>query len=239
MSDDLINDTTLIQDLDPEEDLEDDPEEDVDGIRRDPTYPYHPCTTFAEDTQTGGGNKQHDPHQKYHHYTRGGYNVQSSHNKETTTTTSKNQRSSDSSKENVRRHKVLPKSSNLTSQQKKQHNLPRNSKYFHPQETGQIIDAKQRKRESRHFDARNGSRRRYSNQNHKNTNQKEFRKSSYIPSPYHEEKDTKILGQEKNNNGLIKNHTRLMDQIMEDLVAEATDNEGQYYLDLAGNVRKV
>ena len=30
-----------------------------------------------------------------------------------------------------------------------------------------------------------------------------------------------------------------MDQIMDDLIAEATDNEGQYYLDLAGNVRKV
>jgi hypothetical protein len=99
-----------------------------------------------------------------------------------------------------------------------------------------------RKRDSRQFETRNVSRRQHTRNMEQNTKRrsKEVRKSTFIQSPYHEDErgETKHLGQEKNN-GLIKNHTKLMDQIMDDLVAEATDNEGQYYLDLAGNVRKV
>jgi hypothetical protein len=53
MNGDLLNDSSFNHDFDPD-DL-DDPEEDVDGIRRDPTYPYHPC----DDADASKSNKQH------------------------------------------------------------------------------------------------------------------------------------------------------------------------------------
>ena len=213
---DHLHDTTLNYDFDPD-DL-DDPEEDVDGIKRDPTYPYHPM-----DTSKDSHPKQHDPHQKYHHY------PSYQHPRDGK---SKHNRSSDSSRENIRRNNFHQKSSHNTSQNKKQRN---DGKY--QKTTNGAFESMPRKRDSRLLESRGGDKRRQTRNGdtHQKSKSREFRKSVYIPSPYHDGDD---FGQENNNNGLIKNHTKLMDQIMDDLIAEATDNEGQYYLDLAGNVRK-
>lgn len=223
----MLNDTTLNHDFD--HDNLDDQEEDVDGIKRDPTYPYHPCP----DTWKGTSSKHPDPHQKYHHYN--SYNLQSSRRE---TTKSRNFRSSDSSKENLKRNSALQKNSHVPSHQKRQRTLPNEGKYLSAYKTADGIDLVPRKRDSRQFEGRNASRRRHTRNMEQNskTRSKELRKSTFIQSPYHEGEGE--VKQEKNN-GLIKNHTKLMDQIMDDLIAEATDNEGQYYLDLAGNVRKV
>ena len=218
---DPLHDTTLNYDFDPD-DL-DDPEEDVDGIMRDPTYPYHQMDT-SKDSHT----KQHDPHQKYHHYA--SYkNPQPS----TRDVNSKINRSSDSSRENIKRAPFHQKNSVYPSQQRQQ----RNEGKCRQKTVTDAFEPMQRKRDSRLLESRNGGRRRQTRNgdSHQKSRSKEARKSNYIPSPYHDGDD---FGQEKNNNGLIKNHTKLMDQIMDDLIAEATDNEGQYYLDLAGNVRK-
>ena len=203
----------------------------MDGIRRDPSYPYNPYPI------TSKGNKQQDPHQKYHHYNNN-YNPQCSQKQ----TKVRNLRSSDSSKENSRRNNIVQKNSQLPSQQKKQRHLPKDGKYLQSQKTAEKMEATTRKKDSRQHDTKNVTRRRHvrnSDQKH-NTRSKDFKNGAFIPSPYHEEEggDTKRLTQEKNN-VLIKNHTKLMDQIMDDLIAEATDNEGNYYLDLAGNVRRV
>ena len=219
-------DDTFGNDVDHPDDL-DEEEEDVDGIRRAPSYPYHPCPAPSK------SNKQEDPHQKYHHYN--SYNHQQPSQKQTRFRNGF--RSSDSSKENPRRNNILPNNSKLPSQQKKQRNVPKEGNYAPSQKTTEKLAAVTRRRESRQTDARNMTRRRQmrnSDRNHKP------RPKDFIRSPYHEGggEDTKRLLKEQNS-ALIKNHTKLMDQIMDDLIAEATDNEGQYYLDLAGNVRRV
>ena len=182
------------------------------------------------DTSKDSHPKQHDPHQKYHHYP-----SYTNHQPSTRDGKTKHNRSSDSSRENIRRNNFHQKSSYNPSQQKKQRN---EGKYHITQKpTTGAFESMPRKRDSRLLESRGGDKRRQTRNadTHQKSKSREFRKSTYIPSPYHDGDD---FGQEKNNNGLIKNHTKLMDQIMDDLIAEATDNEGQYYLDLAGNVRK-
>ena len=237
MNGDLLNDSSFNHDFDPD-DL-DDPEEDVDGIRRDPTYPYHPC----DDADASKSNKQHDPHQKYHHYN--GYN----HPTPRKGGKPQNIRSSDSSKENIKRHQ---KNSQLPPSHPKRQGHQQNTKYYSSQKKSgvtDIFDSTNKKRDIRSSTEPKNMSSRRKNLNRRNVEQaaqkarsKESRKNPYIPSPYHEANgehgDSNKIGKEKGN-GLIKNHTKLMDQIMDDLIAEATDNEGQYYLDLAGNVRKV
>ena len=206
----------------------DEEEEDVDGIRRAPSYPYHPCPAPTK------SNKQQDPHQKYHHYN--SYNQQQPSQRQTRVRNGF--RSSNSSKENQRRNNMLSNNSQLPSQQKKdKRNLHKNENYIPSQKTTEKLDKVIRRRDHRPNDARNIIRRRQmknSEGNHK------ARSKDFVLSPYREGEgeDSKRLLKEQNS-ALIKNHTKLMDQIMDDLIAEATDNEGQYYLDLAGNVRRV
>ena len=113
------------------------------------------------------------------------------------------------------------------SQQKKQRSASRDKKYQQSPGYDNRFE-NPRKRQPRQNDERKMDRK-------KNGRTKDVGRKDRVPrSPYHYGEDGAARKTDKE-----KSHTKLMDQIMDDLVAEATDNEGQYYLDLAGNVRKV